>query len=91
MTNTRQIDLTRVTTEDRDLEVSTIRITGNRYDTVVFDRSPDSRHRGWLLGTWRIDDSSEWTTSEEAARIMHREAVQDAYYLPLRPAGYRHP
>ncbi|MBZ6102717.1 hypothetical protein [Streptomyces olivaceus] len=60
---------------DKQLTVSTIRIAADYYDTVIFDASPDKRHRGMLLGGYVIDSSSKRALDREAAMENHREAL----------------
>lgn len=60
---------------DKELTVSTVRIAAGYYDTVIFDDSPDKRHRGMLLGGYIIDSSSKRADDMGAAMDNHREAL----------------
>lgn len=66
---------TSVTTDTKNLLVSTVRIGGGYYDTVIFDESDDKRHAGFLLGGYVINHSSKKAGSREAAMNDHREAL----------------
>jgi hypothetical protein len=79
---------TRVTTDTKDLTVSTIRIAPGYYDTAVFDESSDKRHAGKRLaghesegrwyGPYVIGASSERADTREGAMDQHREALHAA-------------
>jgi hypothetical protein len=69
---------TPVITETANLLVSTVRIGGGYYDTVIFDESDDKRHAGMFLGGYVINSSSKKAGSREAAMADHRAAVQAA-------------
>ncbi|MFJ6348599.1 hypothetical protein ACIQKB_03880 [Streptomyces sp. NPDC092046] len=62
----------------KSLLVSTVRIGGGYYDTVIFDESPDNRHAGMLLGGYVINHSSKKAGSREAAMDQHRLALTAA-------------
>jgi hypothetical protein len=76
--------------KDRDMHllVSTVKLGRNRYDTVVFDQSPDKRHVGkWLpahehegrqYGPYLIGGGSEPATTRSEAMDHHREALYAA-------------
>jgi hypothetical protein len=77
-----------VTHDGVELLVSTIRIERGRYDTCVFDDSPDKRHHGKRLpghehdghhyGPYVIGKSSEYAATREQAMDNHREALYAA-------------
>lgn len=69
---------TPVVTDAKNLLVSTVRIGGGYYDTVVFDESSDKRHAGFLIGGYVINRSSKKAGSREAAMDQHREALYAA-------------
>jgi hypothetical protein len=69
---------TPVVTDTKDLLVSTVRIGGGYYDTVVFDESSDKRHAGFFLGGYVINKSSKKAGNREAAMDDHREALYAA-------------
>jgi hypothetical protein len=69
---------TPVITDTKNLLVSTVRIGGGYYDTVIFDESDDKRHAGMRLGGYVINRSSERSGSREAAMNDHREALYAA-------------
>ena len=66
---------TPVVTDTVNLLVSTVRIGGGYYDTVIFDESDDKRHAGFLLGGYVINHSSKKAGSRESAMDDHREAL----------------
>jgi hypothetical protein len=78
-----QIALTPITTDDRNLLVSTIKIRQGRYDTVVFDESANKQHAGKRIGRWVINSYSEWTTDRESAMDAHRDALRAARHEPI--------
>jgi hypothetical protein len=79
---------TPVKTDTKDLLVSTVRIGGGYYDTVVFDESSDKRHAGFFLGGYVINRSSKKAGSREAAMDDHREALLAARTEePFPPRG----
>lgn len=79
---------TPVVTDTKDLLVSTIRIGGGYYDTVIFDESSDKRHAGFSLGGYVISHSSKAAGNREAAMDDHREALQAAHSEePFPPRG----
>jgi hypothetical protein len=80
------IAYTPVKNADRELTVSTIRISRSRYDTVVFDDSADKANVGRVVGGYVIDRSSTWTTSRDEAMDAHREAVYAARVEPITDA-----
>ncbi|MEU8829360.1 hypothetical protein [Streptomyces sp900116325] len=59
----------------KQLTVSTIRISANRYDTAIFDDSPDKRHAGMTIGGYVIDNSSKSAANREAGMDNHRDAL----------------
>lgn len=67
-----------VITDTKNLLVSTVRVGGGYYDTVIFDESDDKRHDGFFLGGYRINHSSKKAGSREAAMDQHREALYAA-------------
>ena len=70
------VRVTQVRAGDRNMDVSTIRLGRGRYDTVIFDRSPDRRHHGkWLDGN-KIGATSLRSTSRESAMDTHRAAIE---------------
>ncbi|MEU0181837.1 hypothetical protein ABZ312_11700 [Streptomyces sp. NPDC006207] len=69
---------TPVITDTKNLLVSTVRIGGGYYDTVVFDESADKRHAGFFLGGYVINKSSKAAGSRESAMDDHREALYAA-------------
>jgi hypothetical protein len=79
---------TSVQTDTKNLLVSTVRIGGGYYDTVVFDESADKRHAGFFLGGYVINRSSKKAGSREAAMDDHREALHAARTEePFPPRG----
>lgn len=79
---------TPVVTDTKNLLVSTIRIGGGYYDTVIFDESSDKRHAGFFLGGYVISHSSKAAGSRNAAMDDHREAVYAARTEePFPPRG----
>jgi hypothetical protein len=69
---------TPVITDTKNLLVSTVRIGGGYYDTVIFDESDDKRHAGMWLGGYVLNRSSKRSGSREAAMNDHREALYAA-------------
>ena len=69
---------TQVISESKNLLVSTVRIGGGYYDTVIFDESDDKRHDGFLLGGYVINRSSKKAGNRDAAMDQHREALYAA-------------
>ncbi|MCX4596183.1 hypothetical protein OG819_42980 [Streptomyces sp. NBC_01549] len=79
---------TPVTTGTKNLLVSTVRIGGGYYDTVIFDESDDKQHAGFFLGGYVINSSSKKAGNREAAMDDHREAVHAARTdKPFPPNG----
>lgn len=79
---------TPVTTDTKQLLVSTVRIGGGYYDTVIFDESDDKRHDGFFLDDYVINHSSKKAGSYDAALEQHREAVDAARTEePFPPRG----
>jgi hypothetical protein len=79
---------TPVVTDTKDLLVSTVRIGGGYYDTVVFDESSDKRHAGFFIGGFVINKSSKKAGSRESAMDDHRDAVYAARTEePFPPRG----
>jgi hypothetical protein len=82
---------TRVTTDEVDVTVSTIRIADDYYDTAIFDEHSTKRDHGKKLGRWVIGHSSERTQTRAAADAMHETAVATAYerrpVTPTFPGG----
>lgn len=75
---------TKVTTDTRDLTVSTIKIGFRCYDTVVFDDSTDKRFAGMVLaGRYVIDKTNVRSDTREEAMDAHREALHAARAEPL--------
>jgi hypothetical protein len=73
-----------VTTDSRDLIVSTIKYGHQRYETVVFDDSADRRHVGkTLAGRYVIDSTQVRSDSREEAMDAHREALYAARVEPI--------
>ncbi|MFI1928290.1 hypothetical protein [Streptomyces sp. NPDC020377] len=82
------VSQTPVKTSTKDLLVSTVRIGGGYYDTVVFDESADKRHAGWFIGGYVINHSSKKSGSRDAAMNDHREALYAARTEePFAPRG----
>lgn len=82
------ISQTLVKTGTKNLLVSTVRIGGGYYDTVIFDESSDKRHAGFFLGGFVINRSSKKAGSREAAMNDHREALYAARTEePFPPRG----
>lgn len=73
------VSQTPVITGTKNLLVSTVRIGGGYYDTVIFDESDDKRHAGMFLGGYVINHSSRKSGSREAAMNDHRKALDAAY------------
>lgn len=74
----------KVTTDTRDLTVSTIKLGFRRYDTVVFDDSADKRYAGMVLaGRYVIDKTNVRSDTREEAMDAHREALYAARTEPL--------
>jgi hypothetical protein len=72
----------------KSLLVSTVRIGGGYYDTVIFDESSDKRHAGFSLGGYVINHSSKKAGNREAAMDDHREALYAARTEePFPPRG----
>jgi hypothetical protein len=72
----------------KNLLVSTVRIGGGYYDTVIFDESDDKRHAGFFLGGYVINKSSKKAGNRDAAMDDHREAVHAAHTEePFPPNG----
>ncbi|GGV46254.1 hypothetical protein [Streptomyces spectabilis] len=69
---------TPVVTDTKNLLVSTVRIGGGYYDTVIFDENSDKRHAGFFLGEYVINRSSKTAGSRDAAMDVHREALYTA-------------
>lgn len=67
-----------VISETKNLLVSTVRIGGGYYDTVIFDESGDKRHDGFFLGGYVINRSSKKAGTREAAMDQHLEALYAA-------------
>jgi hypothetical protein len=79
---------TPVITDTKNLLVSTVRIGGGYYDTVIFDESGDKRHAGFFLGGYVINKSSKKAGTREAAMDDHREALHAARTEePFPPRG----
>lgn len=79
---------TPVITDTKNLLVSTVRIGGGYYDTVVFDESSDKRHAGFFIGGYVINHSSKKAGNREAAMDDHREALHAARTEePFPPRG----
>ncbi|MFI9244213.1 hypothetical protein ACIGXF_16850 [Streptomyces sp. NPDC053086] len=79
---------TPVKTGTKNLLVSTIRIGGGYYDTVIFDESSDKRHDGFFLGGYAINHSSKKAGNRDAAMDDHREALHAARTEePFPPRG----
>lgn len=79
---------TPIITDTKDLLVSTVRIGGGYYDTVVFDESSDKRHAGFFIGGYVINKSSKKAGNRDAAMDDHREAVYAARTEePFPPRG----
>ena len=72
------VSQTPVRSGTKDLLVSTVRIGGGYYDTVIFDESDDKRHDGFFLGGYVINRSSKKSGNRDAAMDDHREAVYAA-------------
>lgn len=74
--------------DEMALTVSTVQLGFRRYDTVIFDDSPDKRHAGMVLvghenegrkhGPYVIDHSSERASTRDEAMDQHREALYAA-------------
>ncbi|MGA4864170.1 hypothetical protein ACPB9J_16135 [Streptomyces lavendulocolor] len=73
------IQQTPVITDTKNLLVSTVRIGGGYFDTVIFDESDDKRHAGLWLGGYVISHSSKKSGSLDAAMDDHRKALHAAY------------
>jgi hypothetical protein len=79
---------TPVVTDTKQLLVSTVRIGGGYYDTVIFDESADKRYAGFFLGGYVINHSSKKAGTREAAMDQHREALHAARTeQPFPPRG----
>ncbi|MCX4697061.1 hypothetical protein [Streptomyces sp. NBC_01373] len=79
---------TPVVTDTKNLLVSTVRIGGGYYDTVIFDESSDKRHAGFFIGGYTINRSSKKAGNYEAALVDHREALDAAHAEePFPPRG----
>jgi len=79
---------TPVVTDTKNLLVSTVRIGGGYYDTVIFDESDDKRHAGFFLGGYVINRSSKKAGNRDAAMDDHREALLAARTeKPFPPNG----
>ncbi|WP_125214670.1 hypothetical protein [Streptomyces griseofuscus] len=79
---------TPVKTDTKNLLVSTVRIGGGYYDTVIFDESDDKRHGGFSLGGYVINHSSKKAGNRDAAMNDHREALYVARTeQPFPPRG----
>ncbi|GAA2803589.1 hypothetical protein [Streptomyces showdoensis] len=70
---------TTVVSESKNLLVSTVRIGGGYYDTVIFDESPSKQHTGMLLAGFVIDHSSQKDGNREAAIERHEQAAKAAH------------
>ncbi|MFF9624219.1 hypothetical protein [Streptomyces griseosporeus] len=83
---------TPVITDTKNLLVSTVRIGGGYYDTVVFDESDDKRHAGFFIGGYVINHSSKKAGNREAAMDDHRAALHAARTEePFPPRGGHDP
>lgn len=72
----------------KDLLVSTVRIGGGYYDTVIFDESDNKRHAGFFIGGYVINHSSKKAGNRDAAMEDHREALHAARTEePFPPRG----
>ncbi|MFF8784760.1 hypothetical protein [Streptomyces sp. NPDC015125] len=69
---------TKVTSDVKDLTVSTVQIGFRRYSTVVFDDHADRRHTGKRIGRHIIDAGDVRSDTREEAMEAHREALQAA-------------
>lgn len=79
---------TPVVTDSKNLLVSTVRIGGGYYDTVIFDESDDKRHAGFFLGGYVINHSSKKAGNLDAALNDHSEALHAARTEePFPPRG----
>lgn len=74
----KTVRTTPVITGTTALTVSTVQLGFRRYDTVIFDDSPDKRHAGKTLGGYVIDASSRRTATRDEAMDEHREALYAA-------------
>ncbi|MFI7890896.1 hypothetical protein ACIFUY_06485 [Streptomyces sp. CACIS-1.16CA] len=78
-----------VHTDTHQLTVSTIRIAADCYETVVFDDSPDKRHKGMVIGGYVIDLSAARAPDREAGMDNHREALIALRDEAPQPGGTR--
>jgi hypothetical protein len=79
---------TPVVMNGKQLTVSTVRIGGGYYDTVIFDDSPSKQHAGMFLGGYVINHSSKAAGNREAAMDDHRAALHAARTeQPFPPRG----
>lgn len=60
------------------LTVSTVQLGFRRYETVIFDDTPDKRLEGWRLGDRIIETTVEKAATREEAMGQHREALYAA-------------
>ncbi len=79
----REVRATPVRGNDRNLTVSTVKITVRYYDTVVFDNSTDKHHSGKRVGNWVVDKLSKRAETREEAMDNHRDAVYAARVEPI--------
>jgi hypothetical protein len=79
---------TPIVTDTKNLLVSTVRIGGGYYDTVIFDESNDKRHAEMVLaghehegrkyGPYVIDSTNHRASDRDEAMEQHREALYAA-------------
>ena len=81
---TEIVSRTKVTTDTKDLTVSTVKTAPNDYDTVVFDDHEDRRHHRKSVGDYVIGYTSTRASSREDAMDNHREALHAARVEPIR-------
>lgn len=88
---TDSIARTRVTTDDVDVTVSTIRIADDYYDTVILDEHEDRRDHGKKLGTFIIGESSIRSANNDDGIRVHAATVNMARtrrpIVPTFPGG----
>lgn len=60
------------------LTVSTVQLGFRRYETTVFDDTPNKRLEGWTLGDRIIETTVDKASTREEAMEHHREALYAA-------------
>ncbi|MFE2973354.1 hypothetical protein [Streptomyces sp. NPDC059258] len=78
-----------VHTDTHQLTVSTIRIAADCYETVVFDDSPDRRHKEMVIGGYVIGLSAMRASDRETGMDNHREALIALRDETPQPGGTR--